>query len=191
MKQKLFFILLIIFTVKSFSQDSKISFELNYPIPADNNFVGENYNGVIDMGIDYKFVDLSSINIGTSMNMGVISSNSNLNLSYPNQKINSYLIQPRIFGEMNLAGIEKLHPSLGLGYTFMIFKAKDINDISTIPSNTDSGFNFNFGIAYDVSDSFFVQIQYDFIKLNENDELLNSTYNTNVNLVKIGLGYRL
>jgi hypothetical protein len=68
MKQKLLLTLLLIFSIKSFSQDSKFSFELNYPIPIDNNFIGKNYNGIIDVGVDYRIANLNPVNIGISIN---------------------------------------------------------------------------------------------------------------------------
>ena len=117
MKQNFLLTLLLIFSIKSFSQDSKFSLELNYPIPIDNNFVGENYNGIIDIGADYRFANLNPVNIGISLNGGVLVNNSNQNNGFQNFKVTSYVIQPRIFGELDLESMDKFHPTVGLGYT--------------------------------------------------------------------------
>ena len=193
MKQKILLMLLLIFSIKSFSQDSKLSLELNYPIPIGNNFVGENYSGIIDIGTNYRLVDLNPINIGISLNGGVLVNNSNENNRFQNFKVTSYLIQPRIFGELDLESIDKFHPTFGLGYSIMLFETSgtingfDISDTS----DTQSGLNFNFGLAYDITEKLFVQAQYDFIKLGVDNNVPNTKFNTNVNVVKIGLGLRL
>jgi len=185
--------LLLIFSIKLFSQDSKFSLELNYPIPIDNNFIGENYNGIIDIGADYRIANLNPVNLGISLNSGVLVNNSNQNNGFQNFKVTSYVIQPRIFGELDLESIDKLHPSVGLGYTIMVFDASGTNngfDVSDA-SDTQSGFNFNFGLAYDVTEKLFVQAQYDFVKLGVDNDVPDTKFNTNVNILKIGLGYRL
>ena len=193
MKQKFLLILLLIFSIKSFSQDSKFSLELNYPIPIDNNFVGENYNGIIDIGADYRIANLNPVNIGISLNGGVLVNNSNQNNGFQNFKVTSYVVQPRIFGELDLESIDKFHPTIGLGYTIMVFNASGTNngfDVSDA-SDTRSGFNFNFGLAYDITEKLFVQAQYDFVKLGVDNDVPDIKFNTNVNILKIGLGYRL
>lgn len=193
MKQKLLLTLLLIITIKSYSQSSKFSLELNYPIPIDNNFVGENYSGIIDFGADYRIANLNPINIGVSFNGGILVNNSNQNNGFQDFKVTSYVIQPRIFGELDLESIEKIHPTVGLGYTIMVFEASGKNngfDVSD-ESDTQSGFNFNFGLAYDITEKLFVQAQYDFIKLAIDNDVPDTKFNTNVNILKIGLGYRL
>ncbi len=193
MKQKLLLTLLLIFASKSFSQESKFSIELNYPIPIGNNFIEESYSGIIDIGVDYRFANLNPINVGISLNSGVLLNNSNLNNGFQNFKVTSYVIQPRLFGELNLESIRKLHPSIGIGYTFMVFKSSGMNngfDISD-ENYSLSGFNFNFGLSYDVTEKLFTQVQYDFVKLGVDDGVPDIKYNTNINILKIGLGYRL
>jgi len=184
MKQTFLLTLLLIFSIKSFSQDSKFSLELNYPIPTDNNFVGESYNGIIDIGADYRIAKLNPVNIGISLNSGVL-----VNNEFHDFKVISYVIQPRIFGELDLESIDRFHPTIGLGYTIMVFNASGTN----LPdaSDTESGFNFNFGLAYDMTEKLFVQAQYDFVKLGVDNDIPDIKFNTNVNILKIGLGYRL
>ncbi len=75
----------------------------------------------------------------------------------------------------------------------MVFDASGTNngfDVSGL-SKTDSGINANFGVAYDITTKIFIGIQYDYVKLNVAEETLNTTFNTNVNLLKIGLGFRI
>lgn len=194
MLQKLLIALSLIFTINSFAQDSKFSVELNYPIPMDKNFVGQNYNGIIDLGLKYRFLDLDVLNIGASVNGGLLKTAEN---SMLNQRdVTAYTIQPRVFAELNIAAVNSLHPSIGLGYSFMIFNGTTIvgdrpGEVhSTNVSTTEGGFNVNLGIAYDITTRFFGQIQYDFIKLGTKDDMPKIKYNTNVNILKVGLGYR-
>ncbi len=119
--------------------------------------------------------------------------NSNQNNGFRDFKVTSYVIQPRIFGNLDLESIDKFHPTVGLGYTIMVFDASGINngfDVSDA-SDTLSGFNFNFGLTYDITEKLFVQAQYDFVKLRVDNDVPDLKFNTNVTILKIGLGYRL
>jgi opacity protein-like surface antigen len=194
MKQKLLLTFLLIFTIKSFSQDSKFSIELNYPVPIDDNLIGRNYNGIIDAGLKYRLVNLDFINIGASFNAGM----------YKNTKddrvqpfdVTTYIFSPRIYGEFNIKSLSKLHPSIGLGYSILNFRAdvdrfNNQNNLSVTSSESENGINLNLGVAYDITNELFVQVQYDFIKIGVENEVPDIKYNTNINIMKIGLGYRL
>ena len=194
MKQDLFLAFLLIFTIKLFSQDSKFSIELNYPIPIDDNLIGRNYNGIIDAGLKYRFVDLDFMKIGASFNAGM----------YKNTKddrvqpfdVTTYIFSPRIYGEFNIKSLPKLYPSVGVGYSILTFRAdadsfNNQNDLSVSSSENENGINLNFGIAYDITNEIFAQIHYDFIKIGVDNEVPDIKYNTNINILKIGIGYRL
>ncbi len=188
MIQKLFLGILLFFAIKSFSQNSKYSLELNFPIPVDNNFIGNNYSGIIDLGARVRFSNLNVINIGASLNGSVLTNNSTQSV-----RVTSYIIQPRIFVELAVKSISKLHPSIGLGYAIMTFNALGSSNGSNFlkVNNTQSGVNFNFGLSYDIAKRFFVQGQFNFIKLGVNNEVSDIKFNRNVNILKIGIGYQL
>jgi opacity protein-like surface antigen len=193
MKQKLLLALLLILSIKSFSQDSKLSVEMHYPILIDQNFIGKNYNGIIDVGAKYRFSEITNINIGASINGGILVNNTNDNNGNQDFTVKSYLIQPKIFAELKIESISKLHPFVGFGYSFMVFDASGTNngfDVSG-SNETESGINANFGIAYDITKKIFIDIQYDYVKLKVDKETPNTTFNTNVNLLKVGLGFRI
>ncbi len=57
MKRTLITLFLIAFAIKTFSQDYKFNAELNIPFPFDNNFIADNYDGIIDIGVKYRFVN--------------------------------------------------------------------------------------------------------------------------------------
>src|SRR5690606_15770682 len=164
MKQKLLIALLLALSLTSFSQESKFSIELNYPIPADNNFVGQNYNGIIDLGFKYRFVELGVVNIGASLNGGIIK-NSKKDAVQPFD-VTAYNIQPRIFVELDDDLLSKLHPSIGLGYSFMVFKASGITTYNpenpaiqtSSTSEIQGGINLNLAASYDVTQKFFAII---------------------------------
>lgn len=193
MKRVILIGLLLVATVKSFSQDSKFSIEVNHPIPIDKNFVGENYHGIIDGGIKYRFADFNLIKIGASFNGGILLNQSNKDNGLQDFVVRSYLLQPKIFAELGLKSITKFHPFVGIGYTWMIFSPKGTNNWIDISgeNQTESGVNVNFGVAYDILERLFVQLQYDFIKLQAQDGVPDTEFNRNVNILKIGVGLRL
>ena len=188
MKTKATVVLFLLFTINLFSQDSKLSVEANFPIPSGDNFFGENYGGVIDIGAKYRFIELSIIDIGGSINGGLFKNSKVDNRLFD---INVYSIQPRLFAEFKFTEMSKLHPQLGIGYSFFRFKSDANESHSNFADRTENGINLNLAIAYDITDKFFVQIQYDFIKLGTDDFTPDIKYNTNLNILKFGLGIKL
>jgi len=89
---------------------------------------------------------------------------------------------------LNLESLPKIHPSIGIGYTVIIF---DVSRPLDVDVDNQNGFNLNFGVSYDINNRFFTQIQYDFIKLGKEDDIPNTSFNRNVNILKVGLGYKL
>lgn len=193
MKQNLLLTLLFILSMKSFSQDSKLSLEMHYPLTMGQNFISKNYDGIIDVGGKFRFSELKNINIGASLNGGILSNNTNDNNGNQDFRVKSYLIQPRIFSELKIESVPKIRPFVGIGYTFMVFKATGTNngfDVSA-SNSTESGINANFGVAYDITSKIFLDLQFDYVKLNVDNEVPKTAFNTNVNLLKVGLGLRL
>lgn len=191
--KKILLITLLNFNLVLFSQESKLSIELNYPIPVDNNFIGKNYTGIVDIGGKYKIINKEVINFGIALNAGLLTFNNSKNNSPQNYKIYAYPIQPKVFCEFNIKNIEKLYPYTSIGYSFIIFKATGTNNGYNVSdfNDTQSGVNLNFGLAYDITSKLFINGQFDFIKLQKEKGIPNSTYNTNINLVKLGIGIRL
>jgi len=153
---------------------------------------GDDSYGIIDLGLKYRFTELNPIKIGVSLNGGVLIDNSNQNNSPQDFLVTTFIIQPKVFAEINVESVEKLHSFLGLGYTFMNFQLSGSNNGMNVSGESDnlSGFGFNFGVAYDISNKIFVQVQYDFTKLNA-DDVPDIKFNTNVNLLKIGIGLKI
>lgn len=197
MKQKLFYTLLLLTAIHTFSQETKFSIEANYPFTMGENFIGNNYKGVADAGIKYRFTDVKLVNLGLSINGSLLKYNFKVqdDFSEPfDYKVNAYFIQPRIFAELIITSIEEFHPSASLGYSFILFNVTgpDPLDFSNeTAKDSQDGINLNVALAYDLTEKIFIQLQYDFIKLGTSNDIPNTTYNTNVDLVKIGLGFRI
>ena len=196
MSKKLLVLSLFLFIgFNAFSQNKKVSLELNFPIPFGDNFIGENYNGIVDAGIKYRFVNTGIVNVGASLNAGI--------LRYPNDRIigdvniTAINVQPRVFVELNAPGLSKFHPSVGVGYNPIFFRSSgtlllgDGTPVDASSSDTRSGVNFNVALAYDIFSRFFIQAQYDFTKLSETDGIPSMSFNTNVNILKLGVGLRI
>ncbi|AWG21190.1 hypothetical protein FFWV33_06390 [Flavobacterium faecale] len=194
MKQKLFLALVLLFTVNTFSQESKISLEANYPIAIGGNFVSEFYKGIIDIGAKYRIAETTNFSFGASINGGVLTNNTNKNKGERDFKVTNYTIQPRLFTEIKIKSLTKLHPAIGLGYTFMIFKSTGINngfDLSKEDSIKKNGINANLGLSYDITNKLFTTIQYDYVKLSSKESVPSTAFNTSISFLKIGIGVRL
>ena len=196
MKIKLLTIILFAISIKSYSQNSKFSFEANFPIAIGDNFLGQNYNGLVDLGARYRFSENEIVDIGASINFGFFQ-NTKSDATDLNQlfDVKIFPIQPRIFAEFNIPNLEKLHPQIGLGYSIVIYNADwSENRDADLPANIDdneSGFNLNIGLSYDLTNKLFIQAQYDFIKIGVENGFPDTSYNTNINILKFGIGYRI
>ncbi|HLW33901.1 MAG TPA: outer membrane beta-barrel protein [Aequorivita sp.] len=182
-----------------FSQDSKISLEVNFPISLGNNFFGEDYNGIVDVGAKYRIVNISNLNLGISVNGSYFKKKAKLYIpSYPGDfqnpydasEITNFTILPRAFAELTLESLPKLRPFVGLGYGFLIFNTASRGVASPSSSVTLNGLNGNVGAYYLLTNSIYAQLQYDYIKLFDEDVLGQPDAN-NVSIIKFGLGLLL
>ncbi|GAA4299198.1 outer membrane beta-barrel protein [Aestuariibaculum suncheonense] len=189
MKLKICFVFFLLsIVIKSVAQDSKFSVGINSPIPFDHNFINKYYNGVVDLGIDYKLFSTKTLGLGLAFNAGLLKSDE----SVIDLKIKSYVIQPKLFIEFNIV---KFHPFLRGGYSSMIFRTKERSEeiggyygVALSLNNTQSGLNINPGLKYNINDDFFVQAQYDHIYLGSEEPIRRTRYNNAVHIIKIGLG---
>jgi len=188
MIKNLISIFVFFLTVHAFAQKSNLSANLSYPITVGDNFVNQ-YTGIVDFGIQYRFVKAGPIYIGASANV------SYLRLTYteddfdPEAIANAIFISPRVFGELDLESLTRLKPMLGIGYTHASFTYKNgIQDLDISDENYN-GFNINLGATYDITNRFFAKAQYEFIKI-KNDVADQINFNTNFGLLKFGVGVR-
>lgn len=186
--KKIILLLALLCSIHTFSQISRFSIEANFPIVIGNNFFNENFDGIIDLGVKYRFVNTKIINIGTAINGGIFQNDTNLDIGI---NASSFTIQPRVFAELNLL-LTKFRPFVALGYSFFIFNVDVANELNNFnDSDTQNGFNANFGFAYDILKKLFVQIQYNFITLTTDNTIPNTSFNRNLGIIKLGVGLRL
>ena len=185
MRVKLFYLL---FTITCFAnaQDYKWSVEANYPISTGTE-IANDIPGIIDLGIKYRFLDVGFSRVGVGINAGVFHDNIR-SFDIPesfNYNETNWIFQPKVFMEFKIPSMEKLKPSVGLGYA--IIRSKFEGDFfgNELPSSTNGGFNVNFGLSYDVTQRIFVQAQYDYIRYNP-----ESRGNFNIGYLKFGGGFR-
>lgn len=189
-----FFLFFSWFTI---AQTTKLSIEAGYPLPVDQNFLGDHFNGIADLGVKYRMKNLQIINIGISVNGALLNYNDtgyfpvyDENLSF---KTSLYIIQPRLFAEINLKKIIKIHPIVGIGYSLFLADRK-FDSQSGIPNDhtNQGGLNVNFGLSYDIITRVYLYTSYDYITLTNIESGVPKTeYNTKVNLLKFGVGIRL
>ena len=174
------------------AQNYKWQINLNYPITIDQNFIGENYTGFLDFGIGYYCVNYDYLSIGATFNAGIVSNNSNVDFDLDSFRAVAYVLQPKITFIGTIPEIERFHPYIGLGYSFFIFDISGVNQgIGIVESGeTLTGFSFNTGFNIDISTRIFINLQYDFTRLERENLIPDTRYNKNVNLIKLGAGFR-
>ena len=205
MIKKLLFGILLVTSVYTFAQDQKWSVEANYPFNLTTNKAISSLNGVIDLGIKYRFLDLGPVNLGVGINGSLLKNydkftygNGNNNSVESDYRAKTFLLQPKIFAELAIPGIPKLKPQLALGYSVVIDDQYYKNDDTIIYDDivSDGGLNLNLGLSYDISKRFFVQVQYDYINIFRKGESVfeGQTYTfdfkEDASILKAGVGFR-
>jgi len=197
MKLKFLYAFLFLSSI-TIAQTTKFSAELGYPLPVDKNFMGDHHKGIVDLGLKYRIKNLQVINIGISVNGALFTYSDSgyfpaydQNLSF---KTTTYLIQPRLYSELNLKKINKLHPAIGIGYTLLIANTKFSGNEGSIPNHktNEGGINLNLGLSYDILSKIYLFTSYDYIALTQLESgVPKTTYNTKASLLKFGIGIRL
>ena len=188
MKLNLLCAFALLYMLGSSAQFTNFGVEASYPIPAGDNFIGRDYYGIIDLGLSYKFINAGPVKIGAAINGGILKNGSIDDSVAQGVDLTSYSLRPKIIAELNLAALPKLRPSTGLGYSIIYF---DVIDNRDGEDETQSGFNFNLGVAYHFTNRFFAKATYDFIKLNLDDDIPDTSFNTNVSIIYIGFGFNI
>ncbi|UWX55078.1 outer membrane beta-barrel protein [Maribacter litopenaei] len=198
MKQFMITSAFVFISLITYAQDQKWSVEANYPLRSATD-------GVVDLGIKYRFLDSDPFNMGLGVNTSFFRNSNNFdyggtagnNLEF-DYRSNTFLVQPKIFVELETPGLSKLRPFVALGYSINI-QDEYQNQGGTITLDEirkDGGFNFNLGLSYDLSRKFFVQVQYDFLILQKrgtstfNGQSSTYNFNENLSLLKAGVGFR-
>ncbi|WP_116771689.1 outer membrane protein [Maribacter litoralis] len=205
MKRLLLTSFLVLTSIITNAQDQKWSVEANYPLNVSDDLGFSELNGVVDLGIKYRFVELGAVNIGVGISAAYLKNqdewtyfdqeNVNVNNDY---KVKKLLIQPKVFAELAIPGFAKLKPQIALGYSIVKddYYYKSGNNSEVDNNSTDGGLNLNLGLSYDISNRFFIQIQYDYLNVNVNgDTVINGetfsyNYDENGSLIKAGVGFR-
>ncbi|WP_278035344.1 outer membrane beta-barrel protein [Flavobacterium nitratireducens] len=143
----------LLFITKSISQNYRFSTDASFQNPSSHNFISDNSNGVIDLGIKYRVLNSKKTKFGISFNAGILKSNRDRNNVAGNFKITSYQLQPKIFTELNFSHFT---PFVGVGYTSMLFKSSTddrkiyaYNRDGFSLNNTQSGIDLKIGIGTD------------------------------------------
>lgn len=197
MNRYLLILLFYALFIDVFSQSSNFNIEANYPFPMGENFIGKNYDGFADVGIEYQCKNFQTVILGASINASLLNYNFKIQDEFAdlyNYKVRAYVIQPRIKAGYNIRSLENFHPSIGLGYSIIFFNISgpDPLDFSNeSETDTQSGININLAGAYDLSERIYFKVQYDFVKLGKDNDIPDTPYNTNIHLLKVGLGFRL
>ena len=188
----------------SFAQDQKWSIEANYPLTFKTAPAIGEINGVLDLGAKYRFLNVGIFKLGTGINISYFREYDNFTYgsqsgdAFFDYKKNVVILQPKVFGEMEIPGFTRLKPQIGLGYSILFNNtySNDNNVIYDFPTESDGGLNLNLGVSYDLTKRFYVQIQWDYLWMHYKGttDLSGQSYpysiRENLSIFKAGIGFR-
>ncbi len=191
MKTNYTLLLLILVSLTTYAQDKKFSIEVNYPLAISNGI--ENFTGIADASIKYRFTEGELFKYGASFTFDY------LKAKYPfnNQDLGRdyFFYHVNGFAEMTIPSAEKIHPFVSAGFTYVSYEYeyfRGFDGFTTIETikEKDPGFNLKLGIQYDFTSSLFIQSYFHYIRSFNKNEFFDETIGVNYNQVKFGLGYR-
>lgn len=195
MKKKIILSLLFLLSIKSNAQDkidvdgNKFLISLHYLGNIRNeNFIGDNYNGVLGINMSYNLLKEKSFSIQCGLGLDFLNSRKN---QYNLKVKNALLVNPNIGIEFNAS--KKFKPFFNFGYNFFTAKYQ-INQSYLITNNPqdpaiqtiygDNRYQFNslsinpgFRLYFD--QKFYAQADYKFLPIESN---------VNAHIIAIGLG---
>ena len=191
MKPWLFLVFCLLSILKNNAQEERLSIAISYPITVDNNFIGSNFNGIVDVGGKYRFAEAGVFNIAGGLNIGLLTNPANNDFGV-DFTVNAFVFQPKCIIELRVPALSNFRPFIGLGvsvFTFASQQSLSAFEIAGI-AETQTGFTISPGISYDIWGRIFVQLQYDFTSLSPDDDVPDIPFNSRVSLLKAGVGYR-
>jgi len=141
------------------------------------------------LGVKYRIIKSSAFNAGASLSTGIIT---NSEIKRIGIGVTTYIVQPKLFVELDVNPINKLHPFIGIGYSFLFFDAfRTTNDGINVDEDdtVNKGLNINGGLIYDLTKRTFIQFQYDLISL-QAENVPDTKFNTKIQILKLGTGIR-
>ncbi|MFT4832953.1 MAG: opacity protein-like surface antigen [Psychroserpens sp.] len=192
MKVKLLCVFALFLSVKAMAQDRNWSLEASYPVNITSSSNSFNIDGVIDFGVKYRFADFKILRLGLGVNGGFYREKGETD-RFTNFEVDlkNYFIQPKLFVDLKIPAIPKLHPSLGVGYSVLVYDDTLTDSGTKLTANgSDGGPNINAGLSYDLTNRWFVQGQYDFISIGYKNENDGSRFHDEIGIIKVGLGFR-
>lgn len=173
---------------------------LHYPLSTGENFIANGYVGLIGADFRYQFADTRLVSVKASITVDYFDYT-----FFDDVNGGAFVIKPEIIGEFNIESLPKLKPYVSLGYSFFTVSLKTSTNGFDIIDNPDpviqpngeritdtySGITYGFGVAYDITDKFFLEVSADFIKLSLDGDLSGNWFNENIHTVGMGVGVRL
>lgn len=174
----------VLFALSSNAQNKKWSVEASYPVSVGDEFQLDG-RGKVDLGVRFRFVRFGNFELGGSVN-GSLFYDTSIGNGNDEIKLSQFFLQPRLFLETAIPGLEILRPSLGLGYTREFYSTKGliIGGEPRDSSFSEGAFNLNIGLSADIFKNWFLQVQYDYIRKDQD------LFNPNLGLLKMGIGVR-
>ncbi|WP_420574086.1 outer membrane protein [Kordia sp.] len=178
--------------------DRKFEVGLHYPLSTGDNFMVFAYDALVGIDIKYQFAETTLISPKIAFTVDYFNYNFVDDING-----GAFVLKPEIIGEFNLNSLPKLKPYVSIGYSFFSTSLNAANPqfsfnnpSPVIQPNGDrfkdsqSGINWGFGAAYDLTKKFFVEVSADFAKLDLDGDTSGNRYNENIHTVNMGVGIR-
>ncbi len=178
--------LCLLISVPFYSQtflDKNLSFEIKYPAPIGDNFITDNYTGIINLGIDYNFFKTNNLGIGILANTAFLKTN-----SQAPSNANLWTLSPKFKFDYNFnIGKISIIPQLGVGYSYWSFSPDGFDNIDYNGFSTSASTKILFNSDKKVN--LYAILSYEFTRLEKPDNLTsNFSYNQNIHHIYPGIG---
>lgn len=159
-------------------------FELGvfHPVAIGDNFLEQSYEGFVGVDVKYVYAKPGIFRCKVGADVSWIKEDGSLAAVD-----NIYKVNPKLVFGVGIPVI-KLEPYVNLGYG-LYFLSGDGGQVVAQEEDLLDGFNAGIGINWTIGKWFYIDANYQFSKLNQDE--LNSSFYENIEFINVGVGIKI
>lgn len=161
---------------------NRIEVGIFHPLAIGDNFLEQSYQGFV--GVDAKFIvakpGIFRFKVGTDVSW-IKEDDSFAAVD------NIYKVNPKLVFGVRIP-VVKLEPYVNVGYG-LYFLSGDDGGLSAVEDDVLDGFNGGIGLNWSIGNWIYIDANYQFSKLNQ--ENVNGSFYENIEIINVGVGIRI
>ena len=181
-KRLILFFALISLSVTYAQKPNRLELGIFHPVAVGDHFMEQNYQGFVGVDAKYVFAKPGLFRFKAGADVSWIKEDNSFAAAD-----NIYKVNPKLVFRVGIP-VVKLEPYVNLGYGFY-FLSGDGGQLVAREDDLIDGFNAGIGVNWTLGKWFYIDANYQFSKLNQQE--INSSFYENIEFVNIGVGIKI